>query len=341
MNFYSLLRQLLFLLDPELAHHVTFSILKKLIRGPISKYLLSHVPIAPVNIMGLTFPNPIGLAAGLDQHGEYITALSALGFGFIEIGGLTPKAQLGNPKPRLFRLPENQALINRKGFPNRGIDYALTQVGHYPYPCILGFNIAKNFDTPLEKAVDDYLYCFKKAYSFADYVTLNISSPNTPGLRTLQNPEQLSSVLKPLKEVQHEYFQTQKKYVPLVVKISPDLTREELKEVSECLLSYKVDGVIATNTTISRPQNLNSRFSHETGGLSGQPLQSLSLSVLSQLHEFLDDNIPIIGCGGILKAKDALEKFDAGASLVQLYTGFIYQGPSLIYEIVTAFKQRT
>lgn len=334
LNPYVFLRNLLFCLDPELAHDVTLKGLKYVMRGPIQQHFLSRFPRHPVSVMGLDFPNPIGLAAGLDQHGTYYEALSSLGFGFIEIGGVTPRAQMGNPKPRMFRLPQIHALINRKGFANKGVDYAVSQITRVPHRSILGVNIAKNFDTPLEQAVDDYVYCFKQVAPCADYVTINISSPNTPGLRTLQHPEQLAHILSALKELQHAYQQQERKYVPIVVKIAPDLDRQELHEVAQCLLTHHADGVIATNTTTARPQQ-HTELPHfsERGGLSGQPLHALSTVVIQSLRAQLGTQIPIIGCGGILSAQDALEKFAAGASLIQLYTGFIYQGPQLIRDI--------
>ncbi len=333
---YSLLRKLLFQLDPETSHHVTLAGLRTAHTLGILKHCYSAIA-APCNIMGLSFPNPIGLAAGLDKNGDYIDALADLGFGFLEIGTITRKPQEGNPRPRLFRLPEQEAIINRMGFNNKGIDYLIERLKNTKYKGILGINIGKNRDTSLENAVDDYLYLYRQVYSFASYVTVNISSPNTEGLRNLQHGELLQSLLNALKKEQALQYQLTQRHVPLVVKIAPDLTAEEIAATATILINEKIDGVIATNTTLSRDGVETSPYAKEMGGLSGKPVRMKSTEVIRQLHDRLQNQIPIIGCGGIFSAKDAKEKITAGASLVQLYSGLIYQGPKLISECARAF----
>ncbi len=327
MNF---LRFLLFTLPPETAHSLTLNTLKFLHKFKFNK----KNPYKPITVMGLDFPNPVGLAAGLDKNAEYIDCLAGLGFGFIEVGTVTPEAQPGNPKPRLFRLRKNQAIINRMGFNNYGIDRLLKNVkAARRFKGILGINIGKNFNTPIEEAIDDYLIGLEKAYPFADYVTVNISSPNTPGLRQLQQADQLDSMLKALKQAQQELASNYNKYVPLVVKIAPDLTEEEVKDIAKTLLTSKIDGVIATNTTLSRDNLISEAYIKETGGLSGAPLLTNSTNIIKQLNAILKGKIPIIAVGGIMSAEDAEAKLQAGASLVQIYTGLIYKGPKLIHEI--------
>ncbi|MGB6977002.1 MAG: quinone-dependent dihydroorotate dehydrogenase [Gammaproteobacteria bacterium] len=333
MAFYSLLRNGLFCLEPETAHKITLSSLKWLVQMGLFK------PISlasPITVMGIPFPNRIGLAAGMDKNGEYLTALAALGFGFLEIGTVTPHAQLGNPKPRLFRLPQAQALINRLGFNNRGVAYLIEQVQQSRFSGVLGINIGKNADTPLEKATEDYLFCLHQVYPYASYVTINISSPNTPGLRQLQSETYLNNLLNILKQAQQQLAQQHQKYVPLVVKISPDMSDEELTQLAQTLLKQQIDGVIATNTTLSREAVAHLPHGEETGGLSGKPLFSKSTAVIRQLRELLQDKIPIIAVGGIMNGDNAKEKIAAGASLVQVYTGLIYTGPHLIRQIYQA-----
>lgn len=329
---YALIRNLLFRLDAEQAHTFTLTSLKylhslRLIRPDRS---LS----TPRTVMQLSFPKPVGLGAGLDKNGDYIDALAALGFGFIEIGTVTPRPQSGNPKPRLFRLPEAEALINRMGFNNKGVDYLVNKVKRSRYSGILGINIGKNATTPLENAVDDYIFCMQRVYPYASYITINISSPNTPGLRTLQTENYLKQLLQALKLQQQQLTLTHKKYVPLVIKISPDLNEEEISAIAKDLLEHNIDGVIATNSTLSRENLPTSNLTSEQGGLSGRPLFHKSLHVVTKLHQFTQGKIPIIALGGIMSAKDATQMFQAGASLVQIYTGFIYRGPKLIQEIV-------
>jgi len=325
---YDWIRKLLFTLQPETAHHVTLSALqycpKSVFPEPISK---------PFQCMGLTFPNRVGLAAGLDKNGDYLKGLSKLGFGFIEIGTVTPKRQLGNPKPRLFRLPKQEALINRMGFNNKGVDYLVSRVQGAHYQGILGINIGKNKDTPNEQAVDDYLYCLERVYPHASYITVNISSPNTPGLRDLQEQTYLKELMIPLKKKQQELAEEYKRTKPLLIKIAPDLSDEALKNFAEVALELQIDGIIATNTTNQRPGLNDEKLANEVGGLSGGPLKDLADSTLVNLHRLVGDAIPIIGVGGIMSAEDGAIKFDAGASLLQIYTGLIYHGPQLVHEL--------
>ncbi|WAK01801.1 quinone-dependent dihydroorotate dehydrogenase [Methylobacter sp. YRD-M1] len=334
MNLYPLLRPLLFSLDPETAHEVTLKLLNMAHASGLSKLIYPSVEDKPVTIMGLEFKNPVGLAAGLDKNGDYLDSLAALGFGFVEIGTVTPRPQPGNPKPRLFRLPEHQAIINRMGFNNHGIDHLLAQVKQSRYTGILGINIGKNFDTPIESAVDDYLIGLRKAYSSASYITINISSPNTKNLRQLQQGDEIKSLISALKEEQLKLQQEHGKYVPLALKIAPDLTTDEIGHIARLLLEFAIDGVIATNTTIARDMIANHPLAHEAGGLSGAPVKDKSTAVVRELAAELNGRCPIIAAGGILSASDAQEKIAAGASLVQIYSGLIYKGPQLIKDIV-------
>jgi len=326
---YSLIKKLLFLLPPETSHTVALEALR------FSNFLnfKNPIPIStiPIHLLGLNFPNLIGLAAGLDKNGDYIDALAHLGFGFIEVGTVTPKPQAGNPKPRLFRLVEQEAIINRMGFNNKGVDHLVERLKKITYKGILGINIGKNKDTPLDLAIDDYLLGFKRLSPFASYVTLNISSPNTPSLRDLQQEDLLRSLVKSLKAEQAK----QSRYVPLVVKIAPDLSLQQLEEMTDIFLAEKIDGIIATNTTLSRENIESSPFKNEAGGLSGAPLKTKSTEIIQQLNSFLKGRIPIIGCGGITNSEDAKEKLAAGASLLQVYTGFIFKGPALVKDIAS------
>lgn len=336
MNPYSLLRPLLFSVDPETAHDLS---LKALIATKKAANLLyPKVPDKPVTVMGLTFKNPVGLAAGLDKNGECLDGLAALGFGFLEIGTVTPRPQMGNPKPRLFRLPEHQAIINRMGFNNKGIDYLLEQVKRSEYSGILGINIGKNADTPIENALDDYLICFRKAYSIASYVTMNISSPNTKNLRQLQQGDELKKLISVMKEEQLKLQIQYGRYVPLVLKIAPDLTSEEVREIANLLMQFNVDGVIATNTTISRERIVGHPLASEIGGLSGMPVKEMATEIVRLLAAELNEKLPIIAAGGIMDSHDAQEKLAAGASLIQIYTGLVYKGASLISEIIKTIK---
>ena len=294
---------------------------------------------APITVMGIEFPNAVGLAAGLDKNAKHIDALAQCGFGFIEVGTVTPLAQPGNDRPRLFRLVADNAIINRLGFNNGGVNALLDNVKQSQKKCVLGINIGKNKDTPLENAADDYLACMDQVYAYADYITINISSPNTPGLRELQHGDGLTSLLTQLKNKQAELNKQYQHYVPLAVKIAPDLSDDEIIDIAQRLLSAGIDAVIATNTTNSRPDTLMcNKLAAETGGLSGAPVFDISTAVLQKIARALDNKIPIIAVGGISSAEDALQKFAAGASLVQVYTGFIYSGPALIADCARALK---
>lgn len=338
MNLYPLLRPLLFSLDPETAHNVTLKLLNTAQATGLAKLIHPAVAEHPIKVMGLEFKNPVGLAAGLDKNGDYIDALAALGFGFLEIGTVTPRPQPGNPKPRLFRLPEYQAIINRMGFNNLGVEHLLTQVMQSHYAGILGINIGKNFDTPIEQAADDYLIGLRKAYPFASYITINISSPNTKNLRQLQQGDEIKSLLSLLKDEQLELQQEHSKYVPLVVKIAPDLIPEEIVHIAKLLLEFEIDGVIATNTTIARDKIAGHPLAQEAGGLSGAPVKDAATAVVRGLASELNGRCAIIAAGGILNAADAREKIQAGASLVQVYSGLIYQGPQLLADIGRELK---
>jgi len=323
---YRLVRPLLFELDPERAHAAALGALA------LHRHLGIGGPTihCPRRLMGIDFPNPVGLAAGLDKNGDHVDALATLGFGFLEIGTVTPRAQSGNPRPRLFRLPQSEALINRMGFNNRGVDHLIGQVLGARYRGVLGVNIGKNFDTPLERSADDYLLCLRKVYPIASYVAINISSPNTVDLRRLQQADALDALLTTLKAEQRVLADRHGKHVPLVVKIAPDLDELEIAAVVAALSRHAIDGVIATNTTISRPQIDGQRYANETGGLSGAPLHSMALQTVQKLRARLGPDFPIIGVGGIMDAADARAMQAAGADLVQLYTGLIYRGPALV-----------
>ena len=333
---YPLIRPLLFTLDPETAHHVTLDTLRAAHKLGLLPLLAKRPADNPRTAMGLAFPNPVGLAAGLDKNGDYINALDALGFGFIEIGTVTPRAQPGNPKPRLFRLPQAQAIINRMGFNNYGVDALVANVRRARFQGILGINIGKNADTPIEKAVDDYLICLRKVYAHASYVAINISSPNTSNLRQLQGNDQLDALLAALKMEQGKLAELHGKYVPLAVKIAPDLDKEQIQQIAALLMRHHIDGVIATNTTLSREGVQLLPQHNEAGGLSGAPLRDQSTAVIRELAATLQGALPIIGVGGILCSTDALEKMRAGAALVQLYSGLIYRGTDLIAECAAA-----
>ncbi|WP_338849506.1 quinone-dependent dihydroorotate dehydrogenase [Massilia sp. W12] len=339
---YSLARPMLFGMDAEDAHHFTLRNLARAERAGLTA-LLSRPPADPRRVMGINFPNPVGLAAGLDKDGACIDGLAALGFGFIEIGTVTPRAQAGNPRPRIFRLPAKQALINRMGFNNGGVDAFVANVQQSRFyqekRGVLGLNIGKNADTPIEKAVDDYLLCLQKVYPYADYVTVNISSPNTKNLRQLQGESELDALLHALKEAQLRLADQYKRYAPLALKIAPDLDQEQIKAIAALLLKHKIDAVIATNTTLQRDAVQGLPHASETGGLSGAPVRSLSDAVVRGLRAELGTEIPIIGVGGILCGADAQAKMQAGASLVQVYSGLIYRGPALVTECAAAVRQ--
>ncbi|ELQ6015781.1 quinone-dependent dihydroorotate dehydrogenase [Cronobacter sakazakii] len=333
--YYPFVRKALFKLDPERAHEFTFQQMRRITGTPLEALLRQKVPSKPVTCMGLTFKNPLGLAAGLDKNGECIDALGALGFGSVEIGTVTPRPQPGNDKPRLFRLVEAEGLINRMGFNNLGVDNLVENVKKAHFDGVLGINIGKNKDTPVEQGKDDYLICMEKVFPYAGYIAINISSPNTPGLRSLQYGDALDDLLAAIKNQQQRLSQKHHKYVPVAVKIAPDLSLEELIQVADSLVRHNIDGVIATNTTLDRSLVQGMKYCDETGGLSGRPLQLKSTEIIRLLSQELQGRLPIIGVGGIDSVIAAREKIAAGASLIQIYSGFIFKGPPLVKEIVT------
>ena len=332
---YSLARPLLFSLAPERAHELTLSLLKSAHRMGMMR---QNVASKPVTCMGIEFPNPVGLAAGLDKNGAYIDALAGLGFGFIEIGTITPRPQAGNPHPRLFRLPEAKAIINRMGFNNDGVDKLVENVKAAKFKGILGINIGKNADTPVENAVDDYLISLEKVYNYASYITVNISSPNTKNLRSLQSGDALTELLQTLRKRQLELAEEHQHYVPLVLKVAPDLTQEDIQFIAKQLIQFKIDGLIVTNTTLSREGVENLKYGDEAGGLSGAPVFEKSTACLAAFAKVLNGQIPLIGVGGILSGEQAVAKKQAGASLVQIYSGLIYTGPALVKDCIDALN---
>lgn len=333
MNLYALAKPFLFQFDAENAHDLTLQSLKLAEKSGLLGLLPKPVQCQSKQVMGLSFPNPVGLAAGLDKNGAVIDGMAALGFGFIEIGTITPRAQPGNPKPRMFRVNEAEGIINRFGFNNLGVDNLIQNVQAAKYHGILGINIGKNFDTPNERAVEDYLICMRKVYTHASYITVNISSPNTKNLRQLQEKDALDALLAILKAEQKVLADKHGKYVPIALKIAPDLDETQIIEIADLLKVHQFDGVIATNTTLARDMMLGLPNASETGGLSGAPVREKSTLVISQLSKQLAGQLPIIGVGGILSGADAAEKISAGASLVQIYSGLIYRGPSLVRDI--------
>jgi len=336
---YSLIRRLFFSIDAEKAHLLGLKMIKLVHTMGLSSFIFGKPVYAPVDVMGLTFPNRVGLAAGLDKNADYINGLSSVGFGFIEVGTITPRPQPGNPRPRLFRIPEAQAIINRMGFNNKGVEHLIEQVKQADRSnIILGINIGKNFDTPVESAVDDYKHCLQAVYLYADYITINISSPNTPGLRTLQFGDELKHLLETLKAEQTLLTEQTDRYVPLAVKIAPDMEDNDIKMIADLLVEKGIDAVIATNTTIARDAVKGLPNAEEQGGLSGVPVYQQSTHVVKILAEQLQGKLPIIAAGGIFSAQDAQEKITAGAQLVQIYTGFIYRGHELIKECAEALS---
>jgi dihydroorotate dehydrogenase len=335
---YSLFRCALFQLDSEAAHNLILGGLQSAHSFGLSSIIATHPTDNPRTAMGLTFPNPVGLAAGLDKNGDCIDGLAALGFGFIEIGTVTPLPQPGNPQPRLFRLPQAKAIINRMGFNNDGVDKLIENVRRADYRGILGINIGKNAATPIENAADDYLICLRKVYAHASYVAVNISSPNTKNLRQLQGEDALNNLLKLLKDEQQKLADMHGKYVPIALKIAPDMESEQIAQIAQLLMKHRIDGVIATNTTLSREGVENLPHGTEIGGLSGAPVRDKSTAVIRRLAAELQGTLPIIGVGGILNGADAAEKINAGASLVQLYSGLIYRGPELVGECCAAIR---
>ncbi len=333
---YSLARQLLFRLSAETAHDISLKALKMADQARILPLVMRQVQANPVNVMGISFANRIGLAAGLDKNGDYIDGLSSFGFGFIEVGTVTPRPQPGNPKPRLFRIIERDAIVNRMGFNNLGVDYLVQQLRHTRYRGVVGVNVGKNKDTPNEQSGDDYVACIEKVYDLASYITINISSPNTPGLRALQFGDSLKSMLAQIKECQTRLHAKSGSYVPMAVKIAPDMSDDEIALVAQTLLDHEMDGAIATNTTLSREGVEGQENAKEQGGLSGAPLTKRSTYVLKVLCEAIDGRIPVIASGGVMSVSDALDKLNAGAQLVQVYSGLIYHGPGLIRDMAEA-----
>ncbi|GHC06096.1 quinone-dependent dihydroorotate dehydrogenase [Thermomonas carbonis] len=338
---YALSRPFLFAFDAERAHGLGLASLEAAYRSGLNPLIAKQPKPLPTKAFGLTFPNPVGLAAGLDKNGAHIDALLALGFGFIEVGTVTPRPQPGNPKPRMFRLPRQEAVINRLGFNNEGVDALVRNVERARrIGGLLGINIGKNKDTPNESAEDDYLHCLRKVYALADYVTVNISSPNTAGLRELQEEQALRRLVSVLRDEQEKLAGQHGKRVPMLVKIAPDLSESDIDAAGRVLGDLAVDGVIASNTTIAREGVEGARFADEVGGLSGAPLLGKSTAVLRMLRTRLPESIPLVGVGGILHGADAATKQAAGALLVQVYTGLVYRGPALIGECVDALRRR-
>ena len=337
---YALARPFLFCLDAERAHDLGLTAIETAYRTGFNPLLAARPAPSPVEAFGLSFENPVGLAAGLDKNGAHVDALAALGFGFIEVGTTTPRAQAGNPKPRMFRLPEHEAVINRLGFNNGGVDALVRNVERAKYAGVLGINIGRNKDTPNERATDDYLLCLERVYPRASYITVNISSPNTQGLRDLQEEETLRRFIGTLREAQERLAARHGARKPMLLKIAPDLSETELDAMATVLRTARIDGVICTNTTIDRSAVAGHRHAGEVGGLSGRPVFAKSTAVLRGMRERLGDAIPLVGVGGIVRGGDAVAKFDAGASLVQFYSGMVYRGPALIGECVEALHAR-
>ena len=338
---YAFARPFLFGLDAERAHGLGLASLEAAYRSGLGGLLASPPQPLPTKAFGLVFPNPVGLAAGLDKNGAHVDALQALGFGFIEVGTVTPRPQSGNPKPRMFRLPEHEGIINRLGFNNDGVDALVRNVGRARRRHgLLGINIGRNKDTPNESAQADYLFCLERVYPLADYITVNISSPNTAGLRELQEEQALRRLVATLREAQERLGAQHGKRVPMLVKVAPDLSDDDIDAAGRVLGDLGVDGVIATNTTVSRIAVQSHPLAHETGGLSGAPLMDKSTAVLRKLRTRLPEQVPLVGVGGILSGADAAQKMAAGATLVQLYSGLVYRGPALIGECVDAMRRR-
>ncbi len=342
---YRLLRPLLFRLPAETSHRLIFTLLGFFYRLPgagaiLRTLFIRRLPTLPVNVMGLRFSNPVGLAAGMDKNAEHIRPLSDFGFGFLEVGTVTPRPQPGNPGPRMFRLARHAAIINRMGFNNVGVYRMITNLVRQGKPCPIGVNIGKNRDTPVEQAVEDYLSALQAVYGHADYVAVNISSPNTAGLRDLQNEENLDALLRALKTEQALLAEKHGRYVPIAVKIAPDLDDTQIAAIARRVLEHRFDAVIATNTTITRPGVTEEPLAAQTGGLSGRPLKLLSTEIIRKLYTQLQGKVPIMGVGGIENAEDAWEKLVAGADLIQVYTGFIYEGPGIVQAIVRGLAER-
>jgi len=336
---YKLAQKALFATDPEVAHGLSMESLRLGHMLGATRFLCKAAD-QPVSCMGLEFPNPVGVAPGLDKNGDYFEALGDLGFGFVEIGTITPRPQPGNPKPRIFRLPEASAMINRLGFNNKGVDHLVRRVRKHHFKGILGINIGKNFDTPIENAADDYLHCLEKVYPWADYITVNISSPNTKNLRDLQSEDELDNLLGKLGRRRKELSNEHDRYVPLAVKVAPDLEDDAIGVIADVISRHHIDAVIATNTTIGREGVQGMKHAEEAGGLSGAPLKTKADKVLEALRKALPDQVALIGVGGITTGQDAVDKLNLGADLVQFYTGMIYRGPELVSECLQAIANR-
>ena len=338
--FYELARKALFSIDPETAHELSLESLRLGHRLGATR-LLCRSHAQPVTCMGLKFSNPVGMAPGMDKNGDYFEALGGLGFGFVEIGTVTPRPQPGNPRPRVFRLTDAQGMINRLGFNNKGVDHLVRRVKNHQFKGILGINIGKNFDTPIENAADDYLHCLEKIYPYADYITVNISSPNTKNLRDLQGEDELDGLLGSISERRSELADEHDRRVPLAVKVAPDLEDDTLPVIAEVVSRHRMDAVIATNTTITRDGVEGLKHAEETGGLSGAPLKPKADKVLAAFRALLPENIALIGVGGITRGQDAVDKLELGADLVQFYTGMVYRGPELVNECLQAIADRS
>lgn len=330
----SLIRPLVFCLDPETAHGMTIKLGKFLSHQPFLKFAGQSVESHPVEVMGLKFDNPLGLAAGMDKNGDAIDYLGALGFGHLELGTITPKPQPGNDRPRMFRITKARGLINRMGFNNKGVDYLVANLQKRHYKGIIGVSIGKNETTPIDQAESDYLICMEKVYPYCDYIAVNISCPNTKDLTALQEAEPLVRLLGTLQNKRKELASSSGRYIPLVVKISPDLTDIQLEAICDCCLRLEIDGMTCTNTTTSREEIHGMPHASEWGGLSGEPIRQKSTNVLRKVHDLTQDRIPLIGVGGVDGVITAKEKLNVGASLIQLYSSFVYQGPQVIQDIV-------
>ncbi|OGT29813.1 MAG: dihydroorotate dehydrogenase (quinone) [Gammaproteobacteria bacterium RIFCSPHIGHO2_12_FULL_35_23] len=331
---YKVLRYFLFMLSPEVAHWITLSFLNILNFFGLLKIVFPKINGRSIDIMGLSFNNPVGIAAGLDKNGDYIDCLAALGVGFIEVGAVTPKSQYGNPKPRLFRIKEKQALINRMGFNNKGIDYVVKKLKQRKTKCIVGVNLSKNKETPLTQAHEDYIFCLTKIYPYADFVTLNISSPNTPGLRELQAEIYLINLLTNFIKKRNALVKIYNKSLPVLIKIAPDLTQAEVQEIVSIAIKIPIEGIIVTNTSIQRPEVSEYKNAHQSGGLSGTPIKELSTQILQWVIAASEKKLAVIAVGGIDSVNEATKRFQAGANLIQIYTGLVYQGPKLVREII-------
>ena len=338
---FSLYQRFIFLFEPEKAHYLSLTIAELLYKSWLKKILKSRIKNFPTESMGIQFKNPVGLAAGFDKNGDYLNFLTSIGFGFIELGTVTPKAQFGNNKPRVFRVADEKAIINHLGFNNHGVDYLKEKLKKFNRDIPIGINISKNSATPIEKAYQDYEYCMRKIYSLSDYITLNVSSPNTKDLRSLQLDENIGTLLKNIKKLHDNLSKVYKKYIPLVIKISPDLTTQQLEKFCKTLLIYEIDGVIATNTTIDKKILKDDKYQNFQGGVSGNPISTKSNEKIKQLKNFLDDKIEIIGVGGITSPEAAFEKISCGAKLLQMYTGLVYSGTGLVDDIVDELIKQT